>query len=166
MEKFVNCGPVKNFNEIVTCMMPVMKLMKEQDLTQYGFRGRTLEDGTISYGEGKTISGVKLTDWTTWRPGFEDTPLLDAIGDYATREVGRIRLMRIVPFHCYSWHRDLTPRLHIPLVTVRGAFIAVGDQIRKLTKGDLWWVDTTRWHTAFNGGTEDRYHLVYEVQST
>lgn len=161
-ELFKDCGQV-SISELMPLLKPTIELMKKEGLTQYGFTGRVLTDGEIDYGEGKTRSRAKLSDWHHWRPGFEDRQLLSFLKEYSNYQIGRIRLMKIPPRTCYSWHRDLTPRLHIPLITNSTAFMIVKEQSKHLTYGKLWWVDTTRYHTAMNCAEVDRWHLIYEV---
>lgn len=162
-ELFKNCGLVP-VDKILSTVMPVINLMNEQGLNQYGLRGKLDENGNVEYGEGKLNS--KLSSWNCWRGGFEDGSLMSYLHEYSKYQIGRIRVMRITGRSCYSWHRDPTPRLHIPLITNSAAFVIVQDQSKHLDCGSLWWVNTTFNHTAINCHTQDRWHLVYEVSST
>lgn len=153
-----------NIEDISMLLTPVIKLMSENDIFQYGFKGQRLSDGTISYGEGKTEPWMKqkLKNWTIWRNGFEDKKLLNFIKEFDKSGVARIRLMRCIPRSCYFWHSDVSRRLHIPIITNTSSFLVIEDEVCHLTQGHLWLTETKKMHTAFNGGTEDRYHLVYE----
>jgi hypothetical protein len=64
----------------------------------------------------------------------------------------------------YSYHSDLTPRLHIPVTTNRDCKFIVDDVVYYLPDvGQLYMVDTTRPHSALNLGYEERLHIVYGI---
>ena len=76
-------------------------------------------------------------------------------------KLGRVRLLLIEPRTSLSWHRDPEPRIHIPIFTNPGAFLIVEDEIMNIpSNGSVWFTDTTKYHGAFNGGEENRIHLV------
>jgi hypothetical protein len=37
--------------------------------------------------------------------------------------------------------------------------------VDKMKEGEVWYLDMRKPHTAFNGGTEDRYHLVVDLKA-
>ena len=76
-------------------------------------------------------------------------------------KLGRMRLLLKEPRSTLSWHRDPEPRLHIPIYTNPGA-IMVGDNVAKHmpADGSVWITNNTKYHNAFNGGEENRVHLV------
>jgi hypothetical protein len=83
------------------------------------------------------------------------------IGRY---KLGRVRLLWKLPRTTLSWHRDPEPRLHIPIVTNPGAHMAIeGVNFHLPADGGAWISNNTRYHNAFNGGEEDRVHLVATV---
>ena len=78
-------------------------------------------------------------------------------------KVYRSRLMTMHQRSCYSIHTDNTPRLHIAIKTHRQArFIFTTPPAVRHIPADshIWWVDTTKEHSAMNGSLEDRIHLV------
>jgi Aspartyl/Asparaginyl beta-hydroxylase len=76
-------------------------------------------------------------------------------------KIGRIRLMKSRPKTCLSWHTDTEKRLHIPIVTNPGARLVIEDYANHLpADGSAYLADTTKYHTAFNSGMENRIHLV------
>jgi hypothetical protein len=84
-------------------------------------------------------------------------------------KVYRARLMTMYPRTCYSIHTDMTPRVHIPIVTHRQARFIFTDPpiLRHLpADGSVWWVDTTKEHSAMNGSLIDRIHLVMCLVNT
>ena len=75
--------------------------------------------------------------------------------------IGRFRLLLLEPRTSLSWHRDPEPRLHIPVITNPGAHLVIGDGLMHLpADGHVWFTDTRNYHTVFNGGEENRIHLV------
>jgi hypothetical protein len=74
--------------------------------------------------------------------------------------VGRIRIMKMDPKNCMSWHKDSTKRVHYVLSTTRGANLVVEDEVKFLELNSWYLVDTTKHHTAFNASMHSRIHLV------
>ena len=73
----------------------------------------------------------------------------------------RSRVMKLVPFSCYSYHQDLTKRIHIPLVTNENCFMVIDDEIHRYPNdGNYYLVDTTKKHTFINASNRDRIHIV------
>lgn len=61
----------------------------------------------------------------------------------------------------YSYHYDMTKRIHIPLVTHEDCMFIVNDAVYKMTElGQAYMLDTTKKHTALNLGWDRRVHLV------
>ena len=54
-------------------------------------------------------------------------------------------------------------KVHVPLRTNPQAVLRVQDREVHLTAGQAWEVNNLVTHSAFNGGEEDRIHLVFEV---
>tara|TARA_B110000014_G_scaffold247289_1_gene220708 strand:- start:109 stop:669 length:561 start_codon:yes stop_codon:yes gene_type:complete len=76
-------------------------------------------------------------------------------------KLGRVRLLLLEPRTSLSWHRDPEPRLHIPIMTNPGAHLVIDDSLMHLpADGHVWFTDTRNYHTVFNGGEENRIHLV------
>ena len=79
-------------------------------------------------------------------------------------QLGRIRLLWKLPRTTLSWHRDPEPRLHIPIITNPGAHMIVESVNHHMpADGHVCITNNTRYHNAFNGGEEDRVHLVATV---
>ena len=69
-----------------------------------------------------------------------------------------------MPRTTLSWHRDPEPRIHIPIITNFGARMCIGDVVHHMpADGSVWVTNNTQYHNAFNGGEEDRIHLVATV---
>ena len=76
-------------------------------------------------------------------------------------KLGRMRLLLKEPRSTLSWHRDPEPRLHIPIYTNPGAIMVVDNVAKHMpADGSVWITNNTKYHTAFNGGEENRVHLV------
>jgi len=93
---------------------------------------------------------------------FSDTVFKDVFDKLSARyKLGRVRLMKSRPKTCLSWHTDSEKRLHIPIITNLGARLVIEDTANHLiADGSVYIADTTKYHTAFNSGMEDRIHLV------
>ena len=79
----------------------------------------------------------------------------------AKYKLGRVRILLKEPRSTLSWHRDPEPRLHIPIITNPGAIMVVDHVAKHMpADGSVWITNNTKYHNAFNGGEEDRIHLV------
>ena len=75
--------------------------------------------------------------------------------------VCRARVMRMRPRTCYTYHVDLTKRIHIPLITNENCFMIIKDQLyRYPADGNYYITDTTKKHTFVNASWDDRIHIV------
>lgn len=76
----------------------------------------------------------------------------------------RTRIMALDPKHCYSVHRDMTPRYHLAVTTsehARFVFVEHDKVVNIPADGNLYYVDTRQLHSAFNGGDDMRIHIVF-----
>ena len=89
--------------------------------------------------------------------------LREFVGQKYDGALGRVRLIKSVPRTCLSWHRDPEPRLHVPIVTNIGAKMIIEDEVKHLPVGRAWYTNTIFYHSQFNGGEEDRVHLVTSI---
>jgi hypothetical protein len=79
----------------------------------------------------------------------------------AKYKLGRVRILLKKPRSTLSWHRDPEPRLHIPIITNPGSIMVVDNVAKHLpADGSVWITNNIKYHNAFNGGEEDRIHLV------
>ena len=79
----------------------------------------------------------------------------------AKYKLGRVRILLKEPRSTLSWHRDPEPRLHIPIITNPGSIMVIDNVAKHLpADGSVWITDNTKYHNAFNGGEENRIHLV------
>jgi len=92
-------------------------------------------------------------------PSIEDSELGKIIKKYNGY---RARIMLMPPRRCYSVHRDIGVRMHIPIVTNDQSWMVwpFDSHCVRLKPGFLYVTDTTKNHTFINGGTTDRIHVV------
>jgi hypothetical protein len=76
-------------------------------------------------------------------------------------KLGRVRILLKEPRSTLSWHRDPEPRLHIPIITNPGSIMVIDNVAKHLpADGSVWITNNTKYHNAFNGGEQNRIHLV------
>ncbi|MDC0343976.1 aspartyl/asparaginyl beta-hydroxylase domain-containing protein [Pelagibacteraceae bacterium] len=76
-------------------------------------------------------------------------------------KLGRVRLLLKEPRSTLSWHRDPEPRLHIPIITNLGCMMVIDNVAKHMpADGSVWITNNTKYHNAFNGGEQNRVHLV------
>jgi hypothetical protein len=100
--------------------------------------------------------GMKEIDFNI--PLF-DIPYINSI--IKDLKMYRTRIMKLKSKTCYSYHKDLSKRIHIPIQTNENCFIIIDKKIEHLpADGNYHVVDTTQYHTALNASFLDRIHLV------
>ena len=76
-------------------------------------------------------------------------------------KLGRMRILLKEPRSTLSWHRDPEPRLHIPIITNPGCIMVIDNVAKHMpADGSVWITNNTKYHNFFNGGEQDRIHLV------
>ena len=111
---------------------------------------------------------IDETQYSQFVELFADTYFKEVYDTLTAKyKLGRIRLLWKLPRTTLSWHRDPEPRLHIPIITNPGSIMVIDTEARHMpADGSVWITDNTRYHNAFNGGEEDRVHLVATVLDT
>ena len=62
---------------------------------------------------------------------------------------------------CYNVKSTKLSRLHIPIITNPGCIMVIDNIAQHMpADGSVWITNNTKYHNAFNGGEEDRIHLV------
>jgi len=109
------------------------------------------------YGTGR-IGKLNHKEKEFVKPNFDMTytnKVIEELGMY------RVRLMNMSPKTCYTYHRDYTKRIHIPLITNDDCFFVIDDEILRIpANGNHYLIDTTRKHTFVNASLENRIHLI------
>ena len=76
-------------------------------------------------------------------------------------KLGRVRILLKEPRSTLSWHRDPEPRLHVPIITNPGCKMVIEDIAKHMpADGSVTITNNTKYHNFFNGGEQDRIHLV------
>ena len=114
---------------------------------------------------GKEVSrdvAIEEEKYTEFVKDFEHTYFREVYDVLSKRyKLGRMRLLLKEPRSTLSWHRDPEPRLHIPIYTNPGAIMVVDKVAQHMpADGSVWITNNTKYHNAFNGGEENRVHLV------
>ena len=107
-------------------------------------------------------SKIDEDKYTEFVDDFKNTYFKE-VYDQLTKKykLGRMRLLLKEPRSTLSWHRDPEPRLHIPIYTNPGAIMVVDNVAKHMpADGSVWITNNTKYHNAFNGGEENRVHLV------
>ena len=100
--------------------------------------------------------------YTEFVKDFEHTYFKKVYDKLAAKfKLGRVRILLKEPRTTLSWHRDPEPRLHIPIITNPGCLQVIENVAKHLpADGSVWITNNTKYHNAFNGGEENRVHLV------
>ena len=73
----------------------------------------------------------------------------------------RARVMNLKSKTCYTYHKDISKRIHIPIETNKDCFIIINKEVKHYpADGNYYVVDTTQYHTALNASMLDRIHIV------
>ena len=93
---------------------------------------------------------------------YENTYFKEVYDSLSSRyKLGRVRILLKEPRSTLSWHRDPEPRLHIPIITNPGSIMVIDNVAKHMpADGSVWITNNTKYHNAFNGGEENRIHLV------
>ena len=100
--------------------------------------------------------------YTELVPEFKNTYFKEVIDVISSKyKLGRVRILLKEPRSTLSWHRDPEPRLHIPIITNPGCLMVIENVAKHMpADGSVWITNNTKYHNAFNGGEENRVHLV------
>ena len=107
----------------------------------------------------KPIDESKYTELTK---DFKNTYFEEVYKKLSSKfKLGRVRILLKEPRSTLSWHRDPEPRLHIPIITNPGCLMVIDNVAKHMpADGSVWITNNTKYHNAFNGGEENRIHLV------
>ena len=156
-KKFNTLG-IKNFGAISVNQIPGDKSSTEG----HNVRGTYW---TIPDEKGKEIERDKPIDeskYTEIVPEFKGTYFEEVYNTLKKNfKLGRVRILLKEPRSTLSWHRDPEPRLHIPIITNKGCRMVIDDVCRHMpADGTATSTNNTKYHHFFNGGEQNRIHLV------
>ena len=105
---------------------------------------------------------IDESEYIEFIPDYENTYFKDVYDVISSKfKLGRVRILLKEPRSTLSWHRDPEPRLHIPIITNPGCLMVIDNVARHMpADGSVWITNNTKYHNAFNGGEENRIHLV------
>jgi len=114
---------------------------------------------------GKEVSrdvNIDEVEYSEFVPDFENTYFKEVYDTLSSKyKLGRVRILLKEPRSTLSWHRDPEPRLHIPIITNPGCLMVIDNVAKHMpADGSVWITNNTKYHNAFNGGEENRIHLV------
>ena len=158
IKKYDNAGGVSNFGAICLNQIP------GNPNSTKGNNARGIY-WTKPDHSGKESTRDKMFDesaYTEFVKEFEKTYFKKVYNELSKRfKLGRVRILLKEPRSTLSWHRDPEPRLHIPIITNPGCLMVIENIAKHLpADGSVWVTNNTKYHNAFNGGEENRIHLV------
>ena len=105
---------------------------------------------------------IDESEYTEFIPDYENTYFKEVFDVISSKyKLGRVRILLKEPRSTLSWHRDPEPRLHIPIITNPGCLMVIDNVAKHMpADGSVWITNNTKYHNAFNGGEENRVHLV------
>jgi len=105
---------------------------------------------------------IDETEYTEFVKDFEKTYFKEVYEKLSKKfKLGRVRILLKQPRSTLSWHRDPEPRLHIPIITNPGCIMVIENIAKHLpADGSVYITNNLKYHNAFNGGEENRVHLV------
>ena len=112
--------------------------------------------------ETKRAKKINESLYTEFVKDLEDTYFKEVYDILSKRfKLGRVRILLKEPRSTLSWHRDPEPRLHIPIITNPGCIMVIENIAKHLpADGSVYITNNVKYHNAFNGGEENRVHLV------
>lgn len=129
---------------------------------QAGLQYAQETDNLWAAGTGKLTGLVNPEQqYNKLNPILRGTIFEDIINEY---KLVRTRFMWVNGMSCYSIHRDISPRIHVPIVTNPECYFVLktGSDalIEHLPAGKVYWTDTRIHHTFMNCSMEPRLHLI------
>ena len=120
---------------------------------------------TIADESGKEVSRdvqINESEYSEFIKDYENTYFKEVYDVLSSRfKLGRVRILLKEPRSTLSWHRDPEPRLHIPIITNPGCIMVIDNVAKHMpADGSVRVTNNTKYHNAFNGGEENRIHLV------
>ena len=156
-KKFNSLG-IKNFGAISLNQIPGDK----ESIEGHNVRGTywTLPDETGK----EAIRDIPIDEskYTELVSDFHNTYFEEVYNTLRKKfKLGRVRILLKEPRSTLSWHRDPEPRLHIPIISNPGCIMVIDNVAKHMpADGSVWVTNNTKYHNAFNGGEENRIHLV------
>ena len=156
-KKFNSLG-IKNFGAISLNQIPGDK----ESIEGHNVRGTywTLPDETGK--EAMRDIPIEESKYTELVSDFHNTYFEEVYNTLRKKfKLGRVRILLKEPRSTLSWHRDPEPRLHIPIITNPGCRMVIDNIAKHMpADGTVTITNNTKYHNFFNGGEQERIHLV------
>ena len=158
IKKYDDANGIKNFAAICLNQIPGNIDSVKGNNTRGVYWTKPNHDGV----EVKRDKSLDESLYTEFVNEFEKTYFKEVYDLLSSRfKLGRVRILLKEPRSTLSWHRDPEPRLHIPIITNPGCLMVIEDTAKHLpADGSVWITNNIKYHNAFNGGEENRVHLV------
>ena len=157
-KKFNTAGGVSHFGAICLTRIPD----DPESIKDNKARGLYWTKPDKSGNEVSRDVAIDESAYTELVPEFENTYFKEVIDVLTSKyKLGRVRILLKEPRSTLSWHRDPEPRLHVPIITNPGCLMVIENVAKHMpADGSVWITNNTKYHNAFNGGEENRVHLV------
>ena len=164
------CGQVLNLKGFDTSLgiphfaaIPLNQIPNDPDSVK-GHKARGVY-WTKPDSSGKEVSRdvtIDESEYSEFINDYKNTYFEEVYAELKKRyKLGRVRLLLKEPRSTLSWHRDPEPRLHIPIYTNPGCLMVIDKVAHHMpADGSVWVTNNIKYHNAFNGGEENRVHLV------
>ena len=120
---------------------------------------------------GRARRDVHETRNTTMSRNFPVTmQFLRDTAEELDAELGRAKFANLLPGKRVLPHIDrgeyykIRDRYHLVLKSKEGNYLAAGKEKTCLHEGELWWFDNKLPHEAVNESSEERIHLIFDLQ--
>ena len=158
IKKFDDCGGISHFGAISLTQIPG----DPDSIKGHNSRGLYWTKPDKSGKEVARDIKINESEYSELIPEYKNTYFSEVLKALSSKyKLGRVRILLKEPRSTLSWHRDPEPRLHIPIITNPGCLMVIDNVAKHLpADGSVWITNNTKYHNAFNGGEEDRIHLV------
>lgn len=165
MELVKLLGNVDNFDLLRTEVNDIIstKLTDQNQINLQNLSGEE-DDWYCGIGSAVRLRNSNEKDYKFIQPSLKGTAIESIINRYGAY---RTRIMNMRPRSCYSVHSDFSFRIHIPISTTRQAWMVwpFANECHHFEEGNIYWTNTQKPHSAFNGSEANRIHIVMCVSS-
>jgi len=159
-----------DFNKIIDeCQQLLARIPFENNITQLSLQ---VDDPNVNdwYSTCGSVFKTKLhmaneIDYKYIQPELKGSAIEQWINTFDF-PLYKTRLMLVAPKTCYSIHRDLSPRIHLPVISNSDClmcFPELGEMEHMPANGYSYWADTRQRHTFINCSNQNRIHLVSTI---
>ena len=106
---------------------------------------------------------------TISRQFFIARAFLESVAAEQNAQLSRAKIVRLLPGRRVYPHSDrgeyyrVRDRYHLILQSTTGSYLKSGDEEVRMQVGELWWFDNKAVHEAYNDGTADRIHMIFDL---